>query len=130
MPDQHPVEMILIRQLAGYLVLPIWLMDGQGNLVFYNEPAEVLLGARFDDVGPLKADELAQIFMTTAIDGSPPDAPIPVVGAFESRRPAHGKVRFRGLDEVWHDVEISAIPIEGHGGDLLGVCAVFWEIGD
>lgn len=128
MPDQHPVEMILIRQLAGYLVLPIWLMDGDGNLVFYNSPAEALLGARFDDVGPIKAEELAEIFMTTTIGDSRPDDAIPVLRAFESRRPAHGEVRFRGLDEVWREVEVAAIPLEGHAGELLGVCAIFWEI--
>ena len=39
MPQQE-IEMILVRQLASYLAMPIFIVDPQGTLVFYNEPAE------------------------------------------------------------------------------------------
>jgi hypothetical protein len=42
------VELILMRQLASYLAMPILLFDPAGNLLFYNEPAEALVGRRFD----------------------------------------------------------------------------------
>ena len=32
MSPQHPVEMILLRQLASYLTIAIWMMDADGNL--------------------------------------------------------------------------------------------------
>ena len=35
------IQMILIRQLAGYLSVPLFLVDPEGDLLFYNEPAEV-----------------------------------------------------------------------------------------
>ena len=54
MRAQQPVEMILLRQVASYLTIPIWMMDSDGNLVFYNEPAETLLGIQFDEVGPVQ----------------------------------------------------------------------------
>lgn len=127
--SQHPVEMILLRQLASYLTLPIWMMDQAGNLVYYNEPAERLLGIRFDDAGPITAAQLADLFRTTDLEGTPiPDGEMPVVKALASRFPAHRAMRFCGLDEVWRDVEISAMPIEGQSGRLLGVFATFWEI--
>ena len=44
---QKDVEVILMRQLASYLAVPIFLVDPAGNLIFYNEPAERLLGRRF-----------------------------------------------------------------------------------
>jgi hypothetical protein len=44
----HPIQIILTRQLAGYLSVPLFLVDQKGNLLYYNEPAEVLLGRRFE----------------------------------------------------------------------------------
>jgi hypothetical protein len=41
----------LARQLAGYLSVPVFLVDPLGNLLFYNEPAEVILGRRFEETG-------------------------------------------------------------------------------
>ena len=38
----HPIQIILTRQLAGYLSVPTFLVDPNGTLLFYNEPAEVL----------------------------------------------------------------------------------------
>jgi len=40
------VEMILVRQLAGYLFVPVLVVDTSGTVVFYNEPAERILGGR------------------------------------------------------------------------------------
>ena len=33
---QQPIEMILLRQLAEHLAIPVWVIDGQGDLVFFN----------------------------------------------------------------------------------------------
>ena len=49
----HPIQIILARQLAGYLSVPVFLVDQTGNLLFYNEPAEVILGQRFDETGAM-----------------------------------------------------------------------------
>lgn len=129
MREQLPVEIILLRQLVSYLTMPIWMMDAEGNVIYYNEPAERLLGVQFDHAGPIHAEQLAEMFRTTDLDGRPlPDKEMPVVAALVERSPVHGKIRFCGLDGVWHDVEISAIPVEGQGSRFLGVCATFWEI--
>ncbi len=131
MAPQQPVEMVLLRQLASYLTIPIWMMDLEGNLIYYNEPAERLLGVTFDDVGPLHADQLATMFMVTDLDGeSMPDEEVPVVAALVKQKPAHDKIRFCGFDQVWREVEVSAIPVEGQGGRFLGVFATFWESDD
>ncbi len=128
MSGQQPIEMILLRQLASYLTIPIWMMDGDGNLLYYNEPAEKLLGVQFDDAGPIHADQLATMFMTSDLDGNPiDDVDLPVVTALVKHQPAHSKIRFCGLDQVWRDVDISAMPVEGQGGRFLGVFATFWE---
>lgn len=126
---QQPLELILLRQLASHLVLPMWMMDEQGNLIYYNEPAESLLGVRFDDVGPITSEQLVATWQVTQLDGSPlPDYELPVVAALSKHKPAHKSVRFRGLDGVWRAVEITALPLEGQDGRFLGVLATFWEV--
>jgi PAS domain-containing protein len=129
MSQQQPVEMILLRQLASYLTIAIWMMDADGNLVYYNEPAETLLGINFDDVGPVHSDQLADLFRTTDLEGNPmPDSSNPVVEVLNKQKPSHKELRFCGFDGVWRDVAVTAIPIEGQASRFLGVLATFWEL--
>ena len=129
MRSQQPVEMILLRQAASYLTIPVWMMDHDGNLIYYNDPAEELLGVRFDDVGPIQADKVGEMFQVTDADGEPLlDHQLSIVVALMKRTPDHSQVRFQGFDGVWRDVSVSAMPVEGQGGRFLGVFATFWEI--
>jgi hypothetical protein len=36
MSSQKEIELILARQLASYLVMPIFIVDLQGNIIYYN----------------------------------------------------------------------------------------------
>ena len=45
-----PIQIILIRQLAGYLSVPLFLVDPKGDLLFYNEPAEEVLGREMHEL--------------------------------------------------------------------------------
>ena len=47
----HEIEIILNRQLADCLSIPVFITDTIGNLIFYNEPAEEVLGKRFEETG-------------------------------------------------------------------------------
>ncbi|MCH7578292.1 MAG: PAS domain-containing protein [Chloroflexi bacterium] len=126
-----PIELILLRQCASYLAMPIWLMAENGDLLFYNEPAESVLGRRFDEAGEMPGAELAAMFQTTAEDGSPLEAnDLPVNIALTERRPAHRRMRIRGLDGAWRKIEVTAFPVEGQGGRHLGAVAIFWEAHD
>ena len=129
MRNQQPVEMILLRQVASYLAIPIWIMDAEGNLAYYNEPAEMLLGIRFDDVGPVHVDEIDEVFEVTDLEGEPiPDQELPIVLALKTKAPHHRDMRFRRPDDAWRDISVTAMPIEGQGGRFVGVFATFWEI--
>lgn len=129
--QQQPVELILLRQLASYLAIPMWMMDDSGNLIYYNDSAEGLLGVRFDDVGPINSEQLVGTWQVTQLDGSSlPEYEFPVVVALSKRKPDHRAVRFQGMDGVWRAVEVTALPIEGQGGRFLGVLATFWEVED
>ena len=126
---QQPIEMILLHLWASYIALPMWITDAEGNLVYYNESAEAIVGRRFDEVGEIKAADLASVFVTSDLNDEPlPVTEIPTMVALTERVPAHRELRFRAFDGSWRHIELSALPIEGQGGRLLGSLSAFWEI--
>jgi len=126
---QHPVELILTRQLADCLSVPVVLMDTAGTVIFYNEPAERILGIRFEETGPIdrkEADRLIELSDDPAAE--PWDAGRPLEIALGERRPAHAhRLMLRRTDRVRLQVEITAFPLIGQDGKLLGAVAMFWE---
>jgi len=96
---QKPIEVILTRQLASSLAMPIFIVDDVGALVFYNEPAERVLGMRFEETGEMAAGEWATRWdpVDAAHVPIPPDR-LPLMIAVSQRRPAHGEMWLRGLD--------------------------------
>src|SRR6266851_1201931 len=98
---QYEIEVILLRQLASYLAMPIFIVDPHGTLVFYNEPAELILGKRFEETGEMSAEEWSTAFQPMDEEGRSLDpAKVPLRIAFESRRPTHGSLWIRGFDGV------------------------------
>jgi PAS domain-containing protein len=126
--DQYQVELILARQLAGGLAVPVLLVDGRGDTVFFNEPAEVLFGRRFDEVDALPFEERTALLAPRHPDGRPlPVDELPGVRAMRERRPAHVAFHMHGLDGVLRPVEATAIPLESARGHVLGAFVVLWS---
>jgi PAS domain-containing protein len=125
----YPIQIILTRQLAGYLSVPLFLVDPKGSLIFYNEPAEVLLGRRFCETGSMPPEEWATAFVPLDEEGQavPPDA-LPLMITLKKQRPAHKRLQIRGLDGVLRRIEVASIPIAGLQGEFLGAAALFWEL--
>ena len=90
MSSQKEIEMILARQLASYLAMPIFIVDPQGNLIYYNEPAEGVLGRRFEETGEMPVEEWSTLFQPTDETGKPlaPES-LPLVVALTQHSPAH-----------------------------------------
>ena len=125
---QRDVGLILMRQLALALAVPTIIFDDEGTTLFYNEPAEVLIGQRFDDAGELPLSGQAAIFALRDDKGEPLSTEqIPAAVAMRERRPVHRMVWVRGLDGVERLVEVTAFPLLGGGGHLIGAVAMFWE---
>jgi PAS domain S-box-containing protein len=125
---QLQVEVILMKQIASYLATPIFVVDASGNLVYFNEPAEGILGQRYDEAGDMALDELASIFNPTDEQGAPiPREDQPLVCALEHRRPAHGPMWIRGLDGAIRHIAVTAFPLVGQDDRNLGAVAIFWE---
>ena len=127
----HPIQIILARQLAGYLSVPVFLVDPRGTLLFYNEPAEAILGRRFDETGAMSAEEWSSIFTPLDDAGQPiPPENLPLRITLSRQRPAHRRFVVRGLDGVLRPIEVASIPIAGLQGEFLGAAALFWEVSE
>ena len=126
--SQQDVEIILVRRWASMLVMPVFLAGANGDLLYYNEPAERLLGKRFEESGPMPVEEFGAIFDTRDEQGNAiPASELPLGVALIHRRPAHGQIRFKALDGVWREIQVTGLPLEAQGGRHLGALAIFWE---
>lgn len=126
--DQQPIELILTRSLVSNLSTPAFLVDEGGTLVFYNDAAGELLGLRFEEAGRMGPDEWGMRFGPFGPDGRPiPIDELPLTIAVQRGRPAHAQFRIRSLAGEDHEIEVSAIPIMGTGGQR-GAIAIFWPV--
>jgi PAS domain-containing protein len=124
----HSLPLILARELAANLATPMFLIDNEGTLVFYNEAAELMLGKTHAEMGPVSANEFGAMLNMAELDGTPlrrRDSPAGV--AFLQREPAHKTLLATALDGTRRRVEATAYPLFGRTGDMHGVLAVFWE---
>jgi PAS domain-containing protein len=124
-----PIQIILTRQLAGYLSVPVFLVDPKGDLLFYNEPAEAILGRRFEETGAMPAEVWSSAFTPVDDQGQPvPPEDLPLMIALARQRPAYQRFYIPGMNGVRRQIEVAAIPIVGLQGEFLGAAALFWEI--
>lgn len=125
---QHPIELILSRQFADCMNMAVFLVDPSGNLLFYNEAAESILGIRFSETGSMPVEAWASAFTPTDIDGNrlAPEG-LPLVQTLNSQKPAHGSFYIdnkRGKKQL---ITVTSFPIEGRADRFLGAMALFWK---
>jgi PAS domain-containing protein len=126
--SQKEIEVILTRQLASYLAMPVFIVDTQGNLVFYNEPAEKILGRHFEETGEMPAAEWVAVFTPRDEKGLPlPPKSLPLMIALAEARPVHRSFWIRGMDNVLRHIETTAFPLIGQGMRSMGAVSIFWE---
>ena len=63
---QIEIELILMRQLASHLTMPIFLYGPDEQLLYFNEAAEKLIAVSFDEADDMPPDRLAALFRTRA----------------------------------------------------------------
>ncbi len=124
-----PIEITLLKHWASYIAVPIWITDAEGRLVYYNESAEPILGVRFEEAGELAAEDLAQRFAMSDIDGTPlSNQERPLMIALTKQTAAHRRLRLQGADQQWRELGVSAIPLTGKDDRHLGAMSIFWEV--
>jgi PAS domain-containing protein len=126
-----PIELILLRQLAGRLPMPVAIVDAKGHLVFVNDAAEQLLGIDFAALGEVPVSRFGELLDPRQPDGSPlPVEDMTIAVALHERRPQQGRMILHDQDGKGHLVVTNAIPLDGQGGLLLGSMSIFWEVED
>jgi PAS domain S-box-containing protein len=117
-----------MRQLASSLATPIFLVDADGKLVFYNEPAERILGMRFEETGEMPSGEWSTLWEPSESDGRPLlPGRVPLMVAVTERKPVHRALWIRGLDGRRRQIEATAFPLMDASDQVLGAVAIFWE---
>jgi PAS domain S-box-containing protein len=125
---QKNLVLILARELASKIATATFVADAEGNLVYYNEAAEKILGRTFAEAGEMPATEWAQLFEVEELDGGAmPLERMPAGIALLERRPAHHSFRIAGLDGAKREISVTAVPLLARTDDLVGVVAIFWE---
>jgi PAS domain-containing protein len=122
----RPLELILARNLLASLSTPAFLVDHRGEIAFYNDAAGRVLGRRYEDSGPIPADEWTAQFGPFHEDGTPiPFDQLGLTNALRGNRPAHDRFCIRPVGADKELIEVSALPIVGSGG-YRGAMVVFW----
>jgi PAS domain-containing protein len=125
---QKHLALILARELATQLATATFISDADGDLVFYNEAAEKILGRTFAAAGAMPAAEWASMFRIEDLDGTPiPLERNPGGIALAERRPDHKRLRIVGLDGTPRVISATAMPLFSHPTELVGMVAFFWE---
>jgi PAS domain-containing protein len=126
--DQKNLVLILSRQLASNLATAMFLIDVAGNLVYYNEPAEAIIGRPFEQSGEMPVAEWAASLSLEDLDGNPLSrAKTPAGIAFLEQRPAHRRLQATSFDGKKRCIEITAYPLFSRRDEFAGVVAIFWE---
>ena len=124
----YEIEIILNRQLADCLSLPVFITDTAGDLIFYNEAAEKILGRRFEETGEMPKEKWSTAFKPLDDDGNqlPPEE-LPLVKTLKEVYPHHKSLRIESLNGVIHDISVTSYPIISRSGNFLGAVAIFWK---
>ena len=122
------MALILARNLAENVLLAAFLLDAEGTLVFLNEPAGVLIGAPFEEVGPLEQEEWAARFGPFQDDGEPAALDtLPLAVTVRDGRPSQGRFHVRNASGEALEVDVSALPLLAADG-FHGALIVFWPV--
>jgi PAS domain-containing protein len=126
---EHNLVMILARGLASSIATPLFLVDPDGTLIYYNEPAEGILGQSYAESGALKREEWGTLFKPEDPEtGEPVDVnDLPLTKALTERVPAHGRMRITGLDGEKRGIAVTGIPLFARADEFVGAVAIFWE---
>ncbi len=128
MPSRE-IEVILSRQWADSLSTAVFIVDPEGNLIFYNERAEALLGLRYEETGIMPVSEWSTIFTPKDDEGNVIAAEeLPLVQTLNHQRPDHGEFWIKSLKGIDYKISVTSFPIMGRPDRFLGAIAIFWKM--
>lgn len=132
MPEVQALPLLLIqaRNLITNLALPAFLTDPEGTLLYFNDAAAVVLGRRFEEVGPLLREEWGREI--GPFDGAGQPLAVdhaPLAQALRTGKPTHARVWIRFREEEVRQVDVSVLPLL-EPGHFEGALVAFWPVED
>lgn len=126
---QNNIELILFRQFAYYLAFPIFIMDVDGDIIFYNEPVEKLFGLKLSETGEISASEWETIFVPQDKNGVPiKKEDLPLFISHNEQRLAYNQFYIKNiLNEIKH-IELFTLPVINQSNIYIGLVVFFQEI--
>ena len=125
---QQPIELILVRHLASLLAIPVFVVDESGDLVYFNEPAEAVLGVQFADVWSMPYAEWSTAFHVNRAGAPMAPEEIPLAIAVRRGEPAMDEFDIVDAEGKPRRISTSAYPLIAQHGRTVGAVAMFWEV--
>jgi PAS domain-containing protein len=126
-PQKHLI-LILARELASNLATPTLIADERGQVVFYNEAAEAVLGGPFSEMGDVSIDDLGASFSPRTSEGEPlAQEDLPGRIALDQRRADHQRLWATSRDGVDREISVTALPLFAHADEFVGIVVIFWR---
>jgi len=126
-PSHRHIALILAKDLAANLATAMLVADAEGELVFFNEPAERILGRPYAETQMTTA-ELARAFRPVDEAGEAVAVEdMPLATAFRTGMPSRGGFWIDAYDGRRRYIEVVGVPLFAQADRLVGGLAVFWE---
>ena len=126
---EHNLVLILARGLASSIATPMFLVDPDGTLVYFNEPAEAILGTTYAEAGELDPQEWGTMFYPEDPETGAklPLEELPLATALAEQRPAHRTMAITGRDDIRRRIAVTAFPLFARTDEFVGAVSIFWE---
>ncbi|MGH2677542.1 MAG: PAS domain-containing protein [Actinomycetota bacterium] len=127
---EHNLVLILARGLASSIATPMFLVDPEGTLVYFNEAAEGILGQTYAESGEMSPEEWGTAFSPEDPETGDKVDPqsLPLTVALSEQRPAHRKLAITGMDGERRLINITALPFFARTDEFVGAVAIFWQV--
>jgi PAS domain-containing protein len=127
--EEHNLVLILSRGLASSIATPMFLVDPEGTLVYFNEAAEQVLGQTYPEAGEMARDEWSTAFAAEDPDNGDKLDPqtLPLMVALTDRIPAHRRMAITALDGERRMISLTALPLFARTDEFVGAVAIFWQ---
>jgi PAS domain-containing protein len=123
----QPLELILARNLISILSLAAFLVDVDGALIYYNDAAAQVMGARFEERREISREEWSGEIGPFDEQGTPiPYDELPLTAALRDGRPGYGRF-FIQAEGGLLEILASAVPLVGPSGNN-GAMVIFWPV--
>lgn len=126
MADQ--LGIILVKQLADSVYIPIFVVAPNGIVIFFNEPAEQIIEKRFEETGPIDLQNWCDLLDPRDIEGNKiPVEQLPISITLEKQIPDNNNFWIQKRGGEHSHVYITSFPIIDNSNVFIGAICMFWE---